>query len=131
MQFSGEELEQMMAEMAEAQASVIDFEKKLNDFSATVVSKDRMVSATVDAQGGLSGLKLTGRSWRELAAKELTTKIVEVVAQAQNEVRQHSAALFADLAPEGVDPLSGLPEGVDLESMMNGLVSRFGGVGHE
>lgn len=131
MHFTGEELEQMMAEMTEAHASIANVETQFNEVSATAVSKDRMISATADAHGVLSGLKLTGQSWREISAKELTAKIVDVVSQAQAEARQRGAALFADIAPAGVDPTSGLPEGVEMEAMLQGLVAQFGEATHE
>jgi len=131
MQFTGEDLEQMMAEMAEAQASIADVETQRSELSSTVTSKDRLISATVDARGAISALKLTGQSWRELSAKELTSKIIDVVTQAQTEVGQRSAELLAGLAPDGIDPMTGLPEGVDMEQMMHGLLSQFGGVSDE
>ncbi|MFD5226092.1 YbaB/EbfC family nucleoid-associated protein [Microbacterium sp. NPDC058342] len=131
MRFTGEELEQMIAEMAETQASIAGVEKQLSELSATVVSKDRLVSATVDAQGAISELKLSGQSWREMSAKELTTKIIDAVTQAQHDVAERSAALLAGIAPEGIDPMSGLPDGIDMESMMTGLLSQFGSVTHE
>lgn len=131
MQFTGEELEQMMAEMAEAHASIADVETQLSELSASVVSKDRLVSATVNAQGEISELKLTGQSWREMSPKELSTKIIDVVTQAQQEVRQRSTELIAAVAPTGVDAMSAPSEGVDMESMMHALVARFGEVSHE
>lgn len=131
MQFSGEELEQMIAEMAGSQAAIADVEKQLKEVSSTVVSKDRLFSATVDAQGRLSELKLTGQSWRDMSAKELATKIIEVVTQAQNEVQQRSTELLADLSPDGINPMTGLPDGIEMEKMMKGLVAQFGGGSHE
>lgn len=127
MQFTGEELEQMMAEVSDVHASITDVETQLGEVSATTTSKDRLISATVDAQGVISGLKLTGQSWREMSAKELTSKIIDVVTQAQEDARQRSAELLAGLSPAGIDPMNGLPEGVDAEEMMRELISQFGG----
>ncbi len=131
MQFSGEDLERMKAEMAEAHASIADVEAQLNELSASVVSKDRLISATVDAQGVISSLKLTGQSWREMSAKELSSKIIDVVTQAQEEVRQRSTELFAGVTPAGVDPMGAPAEGFDMEAMMQTLVAQFGEVTRE
>ena len=131
MQFTTESLERMMAEMNEAHASIAEVEARLADISATVKSKDRVINVTVDSQGLISELKLTGQSWREMSAKELTAKIIETVTQAQNEVRESSAALLAELSPEGMDPATGLPDGVEMESMMKGIIAQFGEVSDE
>lgn len=131
MKFTNEDLETMMAEMEEARLALADIDTQMKELSVTVESKDRVISVTANAEGVISGLKLSGRTWREISAKELGSKITDVVNQAQQEVRQRSAELLASIAPEGVDPVTGLPDEVELESMMKGLVAQFGEYSHE
>ena len=87
-----------------------------------------MLSATVDARGVLTELKITGQSWRELAPKGLCSRIVDVVAQAQQDVQARGRERLDGLGPDGVDPMAGLPSADEMASMMRGLVTQFGEV---
>jgi len=93
------ELEQAIAQLREDQAKIAQAEKTVAGLSSTVTSKDRMVSATTDGQGRLTGLKLTGTRYKEIAPADLCAKIVETVHRAQQQASQKSMAAFADVIP--------------------------------
>ncbi|WP_255447531.1 YbaB/EbfC family nucleoid-associated protein [Schumannella sp. 10F1B-5-1] len=131
MQLTGDEIEQMMAEVRQTHADLAERAAEVDALTATATSKDRVLSATVDARGVLTDLKITGQSWRELAPKELSSKIVAIVAQAQQEVQERGRALLADGAPDGLDPMAGMPSADEMTSMMQGLVAQFGEVRHD
>ncbi|SDH38475.1 YbaB/EbfC family nucleoid-associated protein [Agrococcus jejuensis] len=132
MQLTGDDIEQMMAEVRQTRADLAERAAEVDALTATATSKDRVLSATVDAQGVLTELKITGQSWRELAPKELCSKIVAIVAQAQQDVQEQAKALLADGdGPEGLDPMAGLPSADEMTAMMQGLVAQFGEVRHE
>ena len=126
MQLSGEDIEQMMAEVRKSHAELEAAAAEVEALTATATSKDRVLSATVDAHGVLTDLRITGQSWRELAPKELCSRIVALVSQAQQDVQQRGQALLSGLAPDGVDPAAGLPSADEMASMMQGLVAQFG-----
>ncbi|MFC7432204.1 MULTISPECIES: YbaB/EbfC family nucleoid-associated protein [unclassified Agrococcus] len=131
MQLTGDDIEQMMAEVRQTHADLAERAAEVDALTATATSKDRVLSATVDARGVLTDLRLTGQSWRELAPKELCSKIVAIVAQAQQEVQERGRALLGEGGPEGVDPMAGLPSADEMAAMMQGLVAQFGEVRHE
>lgn len=126
MRLDAEDIELMMAEVRESHAQLAERAAEADALTATATSKDRVLSATVDARGVLTDLRITGQSWRELAPKELCAKVVAVVAQAQQEVQERGHALLADLGPDGVDPTAGLPSADEMASMLQGLVAQFG-----
>ena len=128
MQLTGDEIEQMMAEVRQSHADLAERSAEVDALTATATSTDRVLSATVDARGGLTDLKVTGQSWRELAPKELCSRIVDVVAQAQQDVQRQGRALLADAGADGLDPMAGLPSADEMTAMMQGLVAQFGEV---
>lgn len=77
--------------------------KALAETETTVRSKDRLVEVTVDSRGRLTGLKLTGRRFRDLSAAELSAKISETVRAAQEEQEARTISSLARFAPPGID----------------------------
>ncbi|TPW77906.1 YbaB/EbfC family nucleoid-associated protein [Schumannella soli] len=126
MQLTGDEIEQMLAEARETHAQLAERAAEAEALTATATSKDRVLSATVDARGILTDLKITGQSWRELAPKELCSKIVDIVAQAQHDVQERGKQLFDGVGPDGLDPTAGMPSADEMTSMLQGLITQFG-----
>jgi hypothetical protein len=93
----------------------------MNGLTGSASSTDRMVTATVDGQGRLVDLKLTGKRYRQLAPAELTGRIVETVRAAQEDAARQAANALADILPPGL----GLPIGgeLDLGAMFDAAVS--------
>jgi DNA-binding protein YbaB len=67
------------------------------------VSKDKMVTATVDGSGRLVSLKLRGTKFRSLPAEKLCEHIVETVAAAQDEAVTKMMAAATALLPRTLD----------------------------
>ncbi|WJS89871.1 YbaB/EbfC family nucleoid-associated protein [Microbacterium testaceum] len=131
MQFTGDDIEQMMTEVRQTHADLAARAADIDALTATATSKDRVLSATVDARGVLTDLRMTGQSWRELAPKELCAKIVAVVAQAQREVQERGRLLLAEGGPDGLDPAAGLPTADEMAAMMQTMVDQLQGGRHE
>lgn len=131
MQFTGDDIEQMMTEVRQTHAHLAARAADIDALTATATSKDRVLSATVDARGVLTDLRMTGQSWRELAPKELCAKIVAVVAQAQREVQERGRLLLAEGGPDGLDPAAGLPTADEMTAMMQTMVDQLQGGRHE
>ncbi|MDN3358994.1 YbaB/EbfC family nucleoid-associated protein [Actinomadura sp. DC4] len=86
-------------------------------------SKDRMVTATVDGQGRLVELKLTGTRYRQLAPVELAARIARTVRSAQDDAARTAATALAELLPAGLGlPIDG---GLDLGAMFDTAVSAM------
>jgi YbaB/EbfC DNA-binding family len=94
----------------------------MSSIIGSAVSKDRVVTATVDNQGRLVDLKLAGTRYRKLAPAELTASIVATVRQAQDDAARATATALSGLLPDGL----GMPVGgdLDLEAMFEAAVSE-------
>lgn len=118
------EMTSALTDLRARQAQIAETVGRLDDVTGNAATKDRTIEAIVDGQGRLTELTFRGQRWRELAPKELGTKIVEVVAEAQRNAADTTAQLVADLVPEGVD-LDRLREmGPDLDAMFASAIEE-------
>jgi hypothetical protein len=99
---------------------------KLGDVTASATTKDRTIKATVDGQGRLVELDLKGQKWREMAPKELCAKIVEVVAEAQQQASGTVIELMSGLVPAGVDLERLRVDGPDVTAMITSAIEDTG-----
>jgi DNA-binding protein YbaB len=115
------DLEHVIADLRAEQARIKAATDQMTKLTGSATSKDRMVTATVDGQGRLVGLKLTGTNYRRLAPAELTARIVDTVRAAQDDAARASASALAGLLPDGL----GLPADgeFDLTAMFDAAVS--------
>jgi DNA-binding protein YbaB len=120
------QLTEAMRELREKQGEIASAIGKLNEATATATSKDRMLKATVDGQGKLTELAFNGKRWREMAPKELGAKIVEVVAEAQEQAALKTSELMGGLVPAGLDLEQLRTVGPDLESMIDDAIADVG-----
>ncbi len=120
------QLTDAMRELREKQGEIASAIGKLNEATATATSKDRMLKATVDGQGKLTELAFNGKRWREMAPKELGAKIVEVVAEAQEQAALKTSELMGGLVPAGLDLEQLRTVGPDLESMIDDAIADVG-----
>ncbi|GAA4532631.1 YbaB/EbfC family nucleoid-associated protein [Amycolatopsis samaneae] len=81
-----EQLNQAIAELTEQQKAIEDCQRHLAGQSTSARSKDRMVSATVDAQGGLSKLEFHDTRYRSMAPAELADVVTRVIEQARRDM---------------------------------------------
>jgi DNA-binding protein YbaB len=110
-----------IAELRAEQARIQSVGEQMNRLTGSASSADRMVTATVDSQGRLVDLKLTGKRYRQLAPAELTGRIVATVRAAQENAARQASDALADLLPAGL----GLPVNgeFDLDAMFDAAVS--------
>ncbi len=120
------QMTEAMRELRDKQGEIASALGKLNEATATATSNDRMLKATVDAQGRLTELVFNGKRWREMAPKELGAKIVEVVADAQRKAALTTSELMAGLVPSGFDLEQLRTVGPDLESMIDDAIADVG-----
>lgn len=119
--FSNYDLQGAIADLRAEQARIQEAGERMTSVTGSAKSKDRIVTATVDAQGRLTDLKLAGTRYRQLAPAELASRIVETVRAAQEDAARVSAERLAGLLPPGI----GLPvDGeFDLEAMFDAAVA--------
>lgn len=120
------QMTEAMRELRDKQGEIASALGKLNEATATASSKDRMLTATVDGQGKLTELAFNGKRWREMAPKELGAKIVEVVAEAQEQAALRTSELMGGLVPTGFDLDQLRTVGPDLETMIDDAVADVG-----
>jgi DNA-binding protein YbaB len=115
------DLEHAMADLRAEQARIMAATDQLTKLTGSATSKDRVITATVDGQGRLLELKLTGTNYRRLAPAELTARIADTVRAAQDDAARASASALAGLLPDGL----GLPADgeFDLTAMFDAAVS--------
>jgi YbaB/EbfC DNA-binding family protein len=94
-----DDLETALADLRAEQARIREAGDRMRAVSGTAVSKDRMITAAVDAQGRLVELRLDGDRYRRLAPAELTARIVETVRAAQDDASRAAASAFAGCSP--------------------------------
>lgn len=97
------DLEAALVRLRDQQSELTKATKAIADAETSTSSRDRLIEVTVDGQGRLTGLKITGRRFRELSAAELAAKIVETVRAAQDEQTAKTVTALARFAPPGVD----------------------------
>ncbi|MFG1610224.1 YbaB/EbfC family nucleoid-associated protein [Actinoplanes sp. NPDC049265] len=118
-------LEQAMAEFEQHKTKVAAFEARMADTGATVTTKNRMLSVTVNAQGEPTEVKFLTAAYRTMAPAELGTLVAEAVCAAQREARTKAAGLFAELLPAGVPVLDMLTGPVDFDAAMREITEVF------
>ncbi|MFC7326847.1 YbaB/EbfC family nucleoid-associated protein [Marinactinospora rubrisoli] len=107
-----------MAEFAQANAS-------LESATEEAVSKDRAVSAKVNAKGELVELKFPTQKYRQMAPAELAGAIKDVIDRARNQMSAHVAETLGRFAPEGVNMADAMNGRIDPTKMMGKLDLPF------
>lgn len=125
MRFSNDDLEEALADARAQHEKLAEVSEELRQLTSTATSKDRVYSATVDASGVLTDLTISGQAWRDQAPKEVASKIVNTVAQAQRELRELSESLLAPHTPSGVDAQQMWSPGLDLDGMFESMLPFF------
>lgn len=120
------EMAGVMQDLRAKQEQIAAAYGKLEEVTASASTKDRNVTATVDGRGRLTDLSFRGQRWRELAPKELCAKIIEVVADAQEQVAVETGELMAGLVPDGVDLERLRESGPDLDAMIESAIQDAG-----
>ncbi|MFC4562333.1 YbaB/EbfC family nucleoid-associated protein [Nocardiopsis mangrovi] len=67
------------------------------------VSKDRGISATVNAEGELVDLKFRTNAYKSMPPAELSAAVRDVVKRARDRIQDRVVEAYAPFAPEGID----------------------------
>lgn len=108
-----ERIAQAMAELQATQAAVARAEADLRQASATVRSSDRVVEATVGAQGELTGLKFLDNKHQNMTGPQLASSILEAVQQGRAQMARRVMDTFEPFTQPG--PEGSARRGIDLD----------------
>jgi DNA-binding protein YbaB len=116
-------LDEVQSQLDEALAQAGQAREALSELSATATSKDRLVTATVDARGTLTELKFNSSRYRSMAPSELSAVLTETIGRAQREVTSQMMETFGGIDGFDLDSvkdmLSSRPEHAELHEMLD------------
>ncbi len=123
-------LEQAAAALREQGERIAGFQAELAQRSTTVVSKDRMVTATVGGTGKLTALAIKGNRYRMMAPAELANVVMETVNAALEQASTETMAAAQALMPGGFGADGvGLDGSIDLEEFMKSALDKINSTG--
>ncbi|MFC4565924.1 YbaB/EbfC family nucleoid-associated protein [Nocardiopsis mangrovi] len=100
--------------MAKASAS-------LASATEEAVSRDRGISAKVNAEGELAELKFRTNAYTSMPPAELSAAVLEVIKSARDRMRDRVLEAYAPFAPKGIDMEAVRAGGFDPATMLAGL----------
>jgi DNA-binding protein YbaB len=111
-------LDEILAEYRRKRDGVLRMQRQLADTKATVTSRDRVVSATVDAVGSLVGLRFESKEYQSMEPAELSALILDTLQKAREKVRADTRRIMDPLLPRGTS-FADLSDGkVDLARLL-------------
>lgn len=111
----------MLTNLQQQRERLAEASKSMREVTANATTKDRMVKATVDARGRLTDLTFSGNRWRDLAPRELATKVLDVITRAQDKAEKAVIELAAPVTPGGIDLQKFMKEGPDFDEILADL----------
>lgn len=108
------------------QRSLSEASASLESADAEAVSRDRMVSARVNARGEVAELRFHTSKYRTMAPAELSAAVLDVIGRAREEMERRVSEAFADLAPGSSEARAEVVNGGDPARLLAelGLRSR-------
>ncbi|MFC3995817.1 YbaB/EbfC family DNA-binding protein [Nocardiopsis sediminis] len=85
------------------------------------VSKDRAISAKINAEGDLVELKFRTNAYKSMAPAELSAAITDVIKSARDRMQDRVLKAYAPFAPEGIDMEAARSGGFDPAQMLADL----------
>ncbi len=125
MSFDGNySLEEATAELRRQQERLQAVRSRLDEVKTKVMSKDGMITVTLDSQGSVSSIAFNTTKFRRMAPAELGAALVQVILQAQTQAREQVMSAYRGMMPSGLG-LDGLLSGKgDFNSMFDDAVRR-------
>jgi DNA-binding protein YbaB len=113
-----DQVDTLLEQFERQTAQLRDAQQAASETSATVVSKDGLVRATIDATGTLAKLEIQPNAFERTNPAQLANTVLHLVRQGSLQVKQQVADLMAPIT-EGLPDLSDLIEGApSLQGLM-------------
>lgn len=125
------QINEIMAELEQSRQDLHKAQTRISEVSRTTQSGNRMVSATVDARGQLTGLQFHGTKYRSIPGPELADLIVRTVRKANSAAAAEVHETMKSLLPgQGLPPiLAKAIEGSELPADLLDPQKLFGELG--
>lgn len=108
------EVERLLAEYRRSREQLAAVHRALAAISVEQSSPDGLVTATVAAQGALTGLRLDADAYRRYRPAELAELVVELATAAAAVAAERAATVLEPVLPAGADPAAVLAGTADL-----------------
>jgi DNA-binding protein YbaB len=118
-----EQIELAMASLQEQQTRMAAAARELQAATASVTSKDRMVTAKVGAQGQVIALTFHTTAYRAMAPAQLATVLTDVLNEARAEIGDRVTATMGSFRGVGEALRVSMVEGTELEDLLAPLRS--------
>lgn len=105
-----DQVDKLLGQFNRQTAQLREAQEAAAQASATVTSKDGLVTAKIDASGSLAGLTFAPSAFERSTPETLARTVLDVVRTGSTQVRQQVAELMAPLS-EGMPDLSDLVDG--------------------
>ncbi|OKJ98469.1 YbaB/EbfC family nucleoid-associated protein [Amycolatopsis sp. CB00013] len=113
-----DQVDTLLEQFERQTAQLRDAQEAASQTSATVVSQDGLVRATIDATGTLAKLEIQPNAFERTNPAQLANTVLTLVRQGSLQVKQQVAELMAPIT-EGLPDLSDLIEGApSLQGLM-------------
>lgn len=93
-----ESINKSLAEFEERRAQIMELQREFQSAAVTSTSKDRTVEVTVDAQGGITGLRFLNTKYRTMPSAELAAVLMQTIGDARAQVAQQVLEAFQPLS---------------------------------
>ncbi|WP_410661300.1 YbaB/EbfC family nucleoid-associated protein [Amycolatopsis sp. lyj-112] len=113
-----DQVDTLLEQFERQTAQLRDAQEAASQMSATVVSQDGLVRATIDATGTLAKLEIQPNTFERTTPAQLANTVLNLVRQGSLQVKQQVADLMAPIT-EGLPDLSDLIDGApSLQGLM-------------
>jgi DNA-binding protein YbaB len=117
-------LTEATAELRRQQERLEAVSSRLEETKTKVMSKDGMITVTLDSQGSVSTIAFNTVKFRRMAPAELGAALVQVIKQAQDQAREQVMSAYRPFLPSGMG-LDGLASGKsDFKNMFDDAIRR-------
>jgi DNA-binding protein YbaB len=118
-----EQIEQAMASLQEQRTKMAAAAKELQAATASVTSKDRMVTVTVGAQGQVVSLTFHTTAYRSMAPAQLATLLTDLLNEARADIGDRVVATMSSFRGVGEALRASMTDGTELEELLAPLRS--------
>ncbi|MFE9426018.1 YbaB/EbfC family nucleoid-associated protein [Kitasatospora sp. NPDC006697] len=113
-----EQIEQAMITLREQQAKLAETTRELQNATATVTTKDRMVTAVVGAQGQVVSLTFHTTGYRSMAPAQLGTLLADLLNEARADLGDQVLAAMRRFDGVGESLRTSMTGGTELEELL-------------
>ncbi|MGV9263227.1 YbaB/EbfC family nucleoid-associated protein [Kitasatospora sp. NPDC003701] len=116
-----EQIAQAMAEMQSELARAEEMQKEMNELTASVTSKDRMVTVKVGSQGQVVSMTFHTNGYREMAPAELAKVLTDSLNEARAAVGEQVAERIGRFDGMGETLRLSMTGGTELDEILEPL----------